>query len=101
MVLDSITSPHRRSQTPFSSSSFKKTFPAREELGSCSTLFQRHRFLLTMLALLAFLCTVYLYFAVTLGAGGETCSGLAGTEKALCRLEQAKASVAKGKLKFF
>ncbi|MCL7034488.1 hypothetical protein MKW94_016902 [Papaver nudicaule] len=101
MVLDSITSPHRRTQTPFTSNSVKKMFPARDELGSCTTLFQRHRFLLTMLALLGFLCTIYLYFAVTLGASGEMCSELTGSEKALCRLAQAKASVAKGKLKFF
>ncbi|KAF9688840.1 hypothetical protein SADUNF_Sadunf01G0029800 [Salix dunnii] len=71
MVLDSmITSPHRRSP------SFRKQFP-RDELGSWSTLLQRHRFLLTALALLAFLCTIYLYFAVTLGAT-ESCSGLTG-----------------------
>ncbi|XP_010268469.1 PREDICTED: uncharacterized protein LOC104605411 [Nelumbo nucifera] len=100
MVLDSLSSPHRRSQNPFSSSSLRKQIQAREELGNCSTLLQRHRFLLTMLVLLAFLCTVYLYFAVTLGTP-ETCSGLSGTKKALCKLEEAKASVAKGKLKFF
>ncbi|CAK7336361.1 unnamed protein product [Dovyalis caffra] len=88
-----IASPHRKS------SSFRKQFP-RDELGSWSTLLQRHRFLLTALALLAFLCTIYLYFAVTLGAT-ETCSGLTGTKKALCRLELAKDSVGNGKLKFF
>ncbi|KAL9407082.1 hypothetical protein Peur_004054 [Populus x canadensis] len=94
MVLDSmITSPHRRSP------SFRKQFP-RDELGSWSTLLQRHRFLLTALALLAFLCTIYLYFAVTLGAT-ESCSGLTGAKKTLCRLELAKDSVGNGKLKFF
>ncbi|KAK9098073.1 hypothetical protein Syun_025118 [Stephania yunnanensis] len=99
MTLDSLSSPHRRSQTPFSSSSsFRKQILARDELGSWSTLFRRHRFLLTMMVLLAFLCTIYLYFAVTLGEAG-TCSGLKGTQKALCRLEAAKAT-AKGKLKF-
>ncbi|KAG2725002.1 hypothetical protein I3843_01G048400 [Carya illinoinensis] len=92
MVLDSIlASPHRRSP------SFRKQF-ARDDPLSWATLLQRHRFLLTALALLAFLCTVYLYFAVTLGATGS-CSGLTGAQKALCRLEHAKASVAKGKLK--
>uniref|UniRef100_A0A5B6YII5 Uncharacterized protein n=1 Tax=Davidia involucrata TaxID=16924 RepID=A0A5B6YII5_DAVIN len=101
MVLENIlTSPHRRSQSAFSSPSFKRQYSRGDELGSCSTLIQRHRFLLTALALLAFLCTIYLYFAVTLGAG-DSCSGLTGEQKALCRLEQAKASVAKGKLKFF
>eukprot|EP00262_Sarcandra_glabra_P009219 TRINITY_DN23299_c0_g1_i1.p1 TRINITY_DN23299_c0_g1~~TRINITY_DN23299_c0_g1_i1.p1 ORF type:complete len:103 (-),score=11.16 TRINITY_DN23299_c0_g1_i1:38-346(-) len=93
MVIDILTSPHRRSQNPFSlSSSFRKQFQTRDELGSWSALFQRHRFLLTTLALLAFLCTIYLYFAVTLGAT-ESCSGMTATEKALCHLKQAKSSV--------
>ncbi|KAK1292071.1 hypothetical protein QJS10_CPB17g00149 [Acorus calamus] len=101
MALDTISSPHRRSQTPFSSSSsFRKQIAARDELGSWSTLFERHRFLLTMLVLLLFLCTIYLYFAVTLGATGS-CSGMSASEKALCQLQQAKSSAYKGKLKFF
>ncbi|KAK2976603.1 hypothetical protein RJ640_021405 [Escallonia rubra] len=101
MVLDGIiSSPHRRTQNPFSSPSFRKPHPRGDELGSCSTLLQRHRFLLTALVLLTFLCTIYLYFAVTLGAN-ESCSELTGTKKALCRMEQAKISVAKGKLKVF
>ena len=91
MVLDSIlSSPHRRSP------SFRKQF-SRDDSLSWPTLLQRHRFLLTALALLAFLCTVYLYFAVTLGASGS-CSDLKGTQKELC-LEHAKVS-GKGKLKF-
>ncbi|XP_048432732.1 uncharacterized protein LOC103955097 isoform X1 [Pyrus x bretschneideri] len=92
MVLDTIlSSPVRKS------ASFRKQF-SQNELGSWSTLFQRHRFLLTALALLTFLCTIYLYFAVTLG-GSPSCSGLSGTQKALCSLEHAKTSVAHGKLK--
>ncbi|XP_054791002.1 uncharacterized protein LOC129296420 isoform X1 [Prosopis cineraria] len=92
MVLDTIlSSPHRRSP------SFRRQFQ-RDELGSWSALVQRHRYLLTALALLTFLCTVYLYFAVTLGAGGS-CSGLTGVQKASCRMELAKTSIAKGKLK--
>ncbi|KAF5752090.1 hypothetical protein HS088_TW02G01111 [Tripterygium wilfordii] len=92
MVLDGIiSSPHRRSP------SFRKQFP-RDELASWSTLVRRHRFLLTALALLAVLCTIYLYFAVTLGSSGS-CSGLTGTKKALCNIELAKNSVSKGKLK--
>uniref|UniRef100_A0A2P2P3C2 Uncharacterized protein n=1 Tax=Rhizophora mucronata TaxID=61149 RepID=A0A2P2P3C2_RHIMU len=94
MGLDTIlSSPQRKSP------SFRKQFP-RDELGSCSTLLRRHRFLLTALALLAFLCTVYLYFAITLGAT-ESCASLTGKQKALCHLQHAKASVAKGKLRFF
>ncbi|MFQ6643752.1 hypothetical protein Gotur_018430 [Gossypium turneri] len=82
MVLDGIvSSPHRRS------GSMRKQFP-KDELGSWSTLVQRHRFLLTALGLLAFLCTIYLYFAVTLGAT-DTCSGLEGTERATCKLQHA------------
>ncbi|XP_015895846.1 uncharacterized protein LOC107429639 [Ziziphus jujuba] len=91
MVLDSIlSSPVRRS------TSFRKQF-SQNEL-SWSVLLQRHRFLLTTLAILTFLCTIYLYFAVTLG-GTTSCSGLTGAQKALCRLEQAKTSVTRGKLK--
>ncbi|KAL2462762.1 Uncharacterized protein Fot_53999 [Forsythia ovata] len=96
MHLDSvITSPHRRSQTQtaFSSSSKRQHSSRGDELGSCSTLLQRHRFLLTALVLLAFLCTVYLYFAVTLGAH-DSCSEMTGVQKASCRLQQEKASVA-------
>ncbi|KAL2539348.1 hypothetical protein Adt_00326 [Abeliophyllum distichum] len=103
MPLDSvITSPHRRSQTQtaFSSSSKRQHSSRGDELGSCSTLLQRHRFLLTALVLLAFLCTVYLYFAVTLGAR-DSCSEMTGVQKASCRLQQVKASVATGKLKVF
>jgi len=98
MVLESIiSSPHRRSQNGgFSPPSFKKQYTKGDELGSCSTLMERHRFLLMALALLTLLCTVYLYFAVTLGVT-DSCSELTGTKKALC----AGASVAKGKLKFF
>ncbi|KAL8215829.1 hypothetical protein R6Q57_022666 [Mikania cordata] len=102
MALDGvITSPHRRTQTAFSSNSSRKNFTTGNELGSFSTVIRRHRFLLTALGLLAFICTIYLYFAVTLGAGGDLCSGLTGTQKALChvQLQQAKESVAKGKLK--
>ncbi|KAK4362119.1 hypothetical protein RND71_017360 [Anisodus tanguticus] len=106
MALDSIiTSPHRRSQTQtetaFSSTDQKKKQYSRgDELGSCSTVLQRHRFLLTALGLLAFLCSIYLYFAVTLGAG-DSCSGLTGTQKATCYVEHGKAHMGKGKLKFF
>ncbi|CAH9082977.1 unnamed protein product [Cuscuta europaea] len=107
MSLDSkISSPHRRTQlqTAFSVSPSLKKQSSRgdeHELGSCTTLFHRHRFLLIALGLLAFLCTIYLYFAVTLGAAGNgTCSGYTGTEKVACHLEHGKA-FAKGKLKFF
>ncbi|PSR96817.1 hypothetical protein CEY00_Acc26872 [Actinidia chinensis var. chinensis] len=107
MTLDGIvSSPHRRSQnaqnafsTSSSSSSSRKQYTKGDELGSCSAVLQRHRFLLTALALLAFLCTIYLYFAITLGAS-ESCAGLTGTQNALCRAEQAKATMTKGKLKF-
>ncbi|KAK7256002.1 hypothetical protein RIF29_29432 [Crotalaria pallida] len=90
MVLDSIvSSPHRRSPS----------FRRRNELGSWSTLVQRHRFLLTALVLLTFLCTVYLYFAVTFEAI-SSCSGLTGARKASCQLKHAKSFIHKGKLKF-
>ncbi|XP_061337971.1 uncharacterized protein LOC133284867 [Gastrolobium bilobum] len=92
MVLDSLlSSPHRRSP------SFRRQLQ-RDELGSWSALVQRHRFLLTALVLLTFLCTVYLYFAVTLGAT-STCTGLTGAQKASCQLKHAKNFMGKGKLK--
>ncbi|KAK4772422.1 hypothetical protein SAY86_014197 [Trapa natans] len=92
MVFENIvSSPQRRSP------SFRRQFQ-RDELGSWSTLVQRHRFLLTALTLLAFLCTIYLYFAVTLGESGS-CSGLAGARRAQCHVQMAK-NAAKGKLKF-
>ncbi|GJW72806.1 ubiquitin receptor RAD23b [Tanacetum coccineum] len=101
MVLDGIiTSPHRRAQqTAFSTPSFKKQYTKEDELGSFSTIMRRHRYLLTALALLALLCTVYLYFAVTLGATGDVCSGLNEAQKALCRAQIAKESIAGRKLK--
>ncbi|CAM8946654.1 hypothetical protein QQ045_011419 [Rhodiola kirilowii] len=92
MVHESISSPHRKTNS-FS----KKQFQAKDELGNCSTLLKRHRFLLTALSLLVVLCTVYLYFAVTLGS---SCAGLKGTEKDLCHLEHSKTSISHGKLKF-
>nr|XP_043636796.1 uncharacterized protein LOC122607810 [Erigeron canadensis] len=98
MVIDGvINSPHRRPQTAFSSPSFRKLSKS-DELGNFSTVVRRHQFLLTALALLAFLCTVYLYFAVTLGED-DSCSGLTGTQKALCHAQHVKQTVSKGKLK--
>ncbi|XP_010459151.1 PREDICTED: uncharacterized protein LOC104740301 [Camelina sativa] len=92
MVLDGlVSSPLRRQQC------LKKQW---EELGTCSTVVQRHRYLLTALALLTFLCTIYLYFAVTLGARHSSCYGLTGKEKAICQLQHVQA-ISKGKLKFF
>nr|CAD1831961.1 unnamed protein product [Ananas comosus var. bracteatus] len=78
------------------SSSSKKQW-GRDDLGGWSVLLQRHRFLLTMLMLLAFLCTVYLYFAITLGET-NSCAGLSGDERASCL---AKSSLHSRKLKFF
>ncbi|EPS59597.1 hypothetical protein M569_15208, partial [Genlisea aurea] len=99
-----IHSPHRRtqSQTAFSSVPSKKQFPRSDEVGNnnFSSLVKRHRFLLVALAVLTCLCTIYLYFAVTLGAG-DSCSGLADAEKVTCRLQLSKAAMAKGKLKLF
>ena len=94
MVLDSLSSPHRRSQNTFFVSSTKKPQPSRDD--SWSALLERHRFLLTTLVVLAFLCTIYLYFAVTLGAS-DACAGLTGAERIEC---QAKSVLQHGKLKF-
>lgn len=92
MVLDGIvSSPLRRPHA------LKKQW---DDLGSCSTVVQRHRFLLTAMLLLAFLCTIYIYFAVTLGSRHLSCSGMTGKEKAMCQLQHVQASFSKGKLKF-
>eukprot|EP00252_Welwitschia_mirabilis_P025650 TRINITY_DN8112_c0_g1_i1.p1 TRINITY_DN8112_c0_g1~~TRINITY_DN8112_c0_g1_i1.p1 ORF type:complete len:104 (-),score=13.18 TRINITY_DN8112_c0_g1_i1:272-583(-) len=100
---ESISSPHRRSQNPVSplSSSFRKQFQARDDAGGWATLLNRHKFLLTMLAILTFLCTIYLYFAVTLGAK-DSCHGLPANQKALCYASQIKSNIhRKGKLRLF
>ncbi|TVU42252.1 hypothetical protein EJB05_08646, partial [Eragrostis curvula] len=96
MVLDALSSPHRRSQNTFFMPPSKKSQSSRDDLGSWSALIERHRFLLTTLVVLAFLCTIYLYFAVTLGAP-DACSGLADTEREECL---AKSVMQHGKLKF-
>ncbi|OIV91610.1 hypothetical protein TanjilG_09022 [Lupinus angustifolius] len=88
MVLDSIRS----------SPSLKRQF-TKDELGSWLTLVERHRYLLTALVLLVVLCTIYLYFAVTLGANGS-CDGMNGAQKASCHMELIRDTIAKGKLKF-
>lgn len=90
-----LSSPHRRSQGAFGSP--RKRF-AQNDI-SCSALIQRHRFLLTALVLLVLLCTIYLYFAVTMGS--ESCSGLLGIEKELCLVKHDKDTFTKGKLKLF
>lgn len=51
---------------------------------------RRHQFLLFMLAILTFLCTIYLYFAITLGA--DSCTGLRGPQRAACRAAKAQVS---------
>lgn len=89
---------HRRNQNPLSPSAtlFRRssTF-SREELDqSWMALFRRHRFLLLTLALLAFLCTVYLYFAIKLGA--DSCSGLSANEEARCRLKKSNVKTSRG-----
>ncbi|KAF7825741.1 plant/F20B17-9 protein [Senna tora] len=89
MVLDSIlSSPHH-----LGSPSFKRR---RDELGSWSTLVRRHRFLLTALVLLTFLCTVYLYFAMTFESISP-CTGFTGARKVSCHLKHAKSSIGKSK----
>ncbi|KAL6590969.1 hypothetical protein ACP70R_050151 [Stipagrostis hirtigluma subsp. patula] len=96
MVLDALSSPHRRSQNMFFVSSSKKSQSTRDDVGSWSALVERHRFLLTTLVVLAFLCTIYLYFAVTMGAA-NACARLEGIERTEC-LE--KSALQHGKLKY-
>ncbi|KNA19767.1 hypothetical protein SOVF_058370 [Spinacia oleracea] len=100
MALDNvISSPHRRSQTQGAFASSPRHKKSALSDISFSALIQRHRFLLVALVLLIILCTVYLYFAVTLGS--ESCSGLLGTERELCLENHGKETFTKGKLKLF
>ncbi|CAJ1936242.1 unnamed protein product [Sphenostylis stenocarpa] len=92
MVLDSLLS------TPVLRSPSLRRQYAKHELGSWSTLVRRHRFLLAAIALLTVLCTIYLYFAITLGAN-DSCYGLSGPQKASCHMKLLKASAANGKLR--
>lgn len=84
-ILPGLSPAHRRTSSAPSPSPFRR-LPSREDpdLGWRS-LARRHKFLLTMLGILTFLCTVYLYFAITLGTK-DSCSGLGGTQRALCLL---------------
>ncbi|KAL3699958.1 hypothetical protein R1sor_017980 [Riccia sorocarpa] len=70
-------SPYRKSGIPIRDGPLDK--PDLE----WKTLLKRHRFLLFMLAILAFLCTIYLYFAVTFSSV-DTCKGLEGTSRSQC-----------------
>lgn len=58
-------------------------------------LLKRHQFLLFMLAILTFLCTLYLYFAITF-TSVDTCSSLQGKWKAQCYQRQSKAGQGHG-----
>lgn len=95
----SVLSPaHRRNQNPVSPSAsmFRRssTFSRDEADLSWIALMKRHRFLLFTLALLVFLCTIYLYFAITLGE--NDCSSLSGKEEALCQLKRSKIKTSHG-----
>lgn len=80
MVGESLPSPGYRRST---SSPFKRSLSSPDI--SWRSLAHRHKFLLYTLGLLTLLCTVYLYFAITWGAS-DSCSGLGGTQRALCQL---------------
>eukprot|EP00246_Nothoceros_aenigmaticus_P012941 TRINITY_DN420_c0_g1_i5.p1 TRINITY_DN420_c0_g1~~TRINITY_DN420_c0_g1_i5.p1 ORF type:complete len:296 (+),score=34.74 TRINITY_DN420_c0_g1_i5:170-1057(+) len=58
---------------------------------------RRHQFLLFMLAILTFLCTVYLYFAITFQAA-DSCAGLRGQQKAACQIARTKANLSHRRL---
>jgi hypothetical protein len=74
---------HRRGLNPPSPTPFKRT-TSGPDIGWRS-LVHRHKFLLYALGLLTFLCTIYLYFAITLGTR-DVCSGLGGEQRALCQV---------------
>lgn len=97
--LAGLSPAHRRNQNPVSPSAtmFKRSanFLRDETDLTWRALIRRHRFLLLMLALLTFLCTLYLYFAIKLGS--KECSGLTGKEETLCRLKFSKAKKTQGR----
>ncbi|XP_050893867.1 uncharacterized protein LOC127100661 [Lathyrus oleraceus] len=74
------------------SSSFARRQFTKNEVGSWSILIMRHRYLLSVLALLTILCTVYLYFAISFGSR-DSCSGLRGPKKASCLMEIVKSQM--------
>lgn len=71
--------------------SFKRQYTKYEQ-GSWSILFNRHRYLLTVLTLLIILCTVYLYFAISFGTK-HSCAGLTGPQKHSCHMELVKSEL--------
>ncbi|XP_024387592.1 uncharacterized protein [Physcomitrium patens] len=77
---DNLSSPgYRRG----SSSPFKRSLSSPDS--SWRSLANRHKFLLYMLGLLVVLCTIYLYFAITLGSS-DSCSGLGGAQRVSCQM---------------
>ena len=74
---------HRRGLNPPSPTPLRRT-TSGPDVGWRS-LVHRHKFLLYALGLLTFLCTIYLYFAITLGTR-DVCSGLGGEQRALCQV---------------
>ncbi|CAK8577874.1 unnamed protein product [Lathyrus sativus] len=74
------------------SSSFGRRQFTKNEVGSWSILIMRHRYLLSVLALLTIICTVYLYFAIAFGSR-DSCSGLSGPKKASCLMKLVKSEL--------
>nr|PNR41621.1 hypothetical protein PHYPA_019025 [Physcomitrium patens] len=78
-----FSSGHRRGSNIPSLSPFKRSSSSSDS--SWRSLANRHRFLLNMLGLLVVLCTIYLYFAITLGPS-DSCSGLGGAGRVRCEM---------------
>ena len=74
---------HRRLSNPPFPSPIKRSLSGPD--AGWQSLVRRHKFLLYTLGVLTFLCTIYLYFAITLGTR-DSCSGLGGTQRAICQL---------------
>lgn len=74
---------HRRLSNPPFPSPIKRSLSGPDV--GWQSLVRRHKFLLYTLGVLTFLCTIYLYFAITLGTR-DSCSGLGGTQRAICQL---------------
>eukprot|EP00897_Mesotaenium_endlicherianum_P001077 jgi/Mesen1/10970/ME000096S10548 len=95
----------KQSQSGLSGSPVLQPLPHRAKGGSAgdssrddpsdntlAALVRRHRFLLSMMSVLLVLCTIYLYFAISMGEGPTSCSGLHGADFEQCKLNKALAS---------
>ncbi|GJP33764.1 hypothetical protein CLOM_g18280 [Closterium sp. NIES-68] len=88
-----LRSPQQTSVATRTGSRLQSQYRPRQPSGSAQpdlsfrALVARHQYLLTTMAILAVLCTIYLYFAISMDDGESSkCGGLRGKALADCRL---------------